>query len=345
MIADDRTTADAAYGLACQGTGLLWRGDFQNARQIADRAGEPRGPSAAQAEAAGGTGGAAIARRSLQSASPGPVAARAHAGHAADPTRRRLRHRAATRARRPAGLRWRPTARPTDPRSSRCASCWVSSARTSGAARASRSRRSAAASIRTTACSRRFAASTSTWSPRHRCRPRCRRRHGVRHRHRDRCARGRARAARHRARGRDRPGSRVRWPARARTSGGSGWRGKWRSCRPISFPKDGPRSWCAIRPGCRRGRARPSSAASTIPRAACCVAFLARAGRAPRTRRRGLADPLGPRRASRPALANGAARSDRRGGSEGRRATRRAARRIRVRPMPPTRCTRRARPR
>jgi SAM-dependent methyltransferase len=34
VIADDRTTADAAYGLACQGTGLLWRGDFQNARQL-----------------------------------------------------------------------------------------------------------------------------------------------------------------------------------------------------------------------------------------------------------------------------------------------------------------------
>ena len=27
-------TADEAYGLACQGTALLWRGDFQNARQM-----------------------------------------------------------------------------------------------------------------------------------------------------------------------------------------------------------------------------------------------------------------------------------------------------------------------
>jgi SAM-dependent methyltransferase len=34
VIADDRMTADDAYGLACQGTGLLWRGDFQNARQM-----------------------------------------------------------------------------------------------------------------------------------------------------------------------------------------------------------------------------------------------------------------------------------------------------------------------
>ena len=34
VVADDRTKADEAYGLACQGIGLLWRGDFQNARQM-----------------------------------------------------------------------------------------------------------------------------------------------------------------------------------------------------------------------------------------------------------------------------------------------------------------------
>ena len=34
VTVDDRTTADEAYGLACQGTALLWRGDFQNARQM-----------------------------------------------------------------------------------------------------------------------------------------------------------------------------------------------------------------------------------------------------------------------------------------------------------------------
>jgi len=34
VIADDRMTADAAYRLACEGTALLWRGDFQNARQL-----------------------------------------------------------------------------------------------------------------------------------------------------------------------------------------------------------------------------------------------------------------------------------------------------------------------
>lgn len=34
VIADEHLTADDAYGLACQGTALLWRGDFQNARQM-----------------------------------------------------------------------------------------------------------------------------------------------------------------------------------------------------------------------------------------------------------------------------------------------------------------------
>ena len=34
VLADDAAKADDAYGLACQGTALLWRGDFQNARQM-----------------------------------------------------------------------------------------------------------------------------------------------------------------------------------------------------------------------------------------------------------------------------------------------------------------------
>ncbi len=33
-LADDTTTADTAYRLACAGTALLWRGDFHNARQL-----------------------------------------------------------------------------------------------------------------------------------------------------------------------------------------------------------------------------------------------------------------------------------------------------------------------
>lgn len=34
QIADDTLNADSAYRLACEGTALLWRGDFQNARQL-----------------------------------------------------------------------------------------------------------------------------------------------------------------------------------------------------------------------------------------------------------------------------------------------------------------------
>ncbi len=34
VIGDDTLTADSAYRLASEGTGILWRGDFQNARQL-----------------------------------------------------------------------------------------------------------------------------------------------------------------------------------------------------------------------------------------------------------------------------------------------------------------------
>lgn len=34
VLADDRLPADRAYKLACEGTALLWRGDFQNARHL-----------------------------------------------------------------------------------------------------------------------------------------------------------------------------------------------------------------------------------------------------------------------------------------------------------------------
>jgi SAM-dependent methyltransferase len=34
QVVDDTLTADGAYRLACEGTALLWRGDFQNARQL-----------------------------------------------------------------------------------------------------------------------------------------------------------------------------------------------------------------------------------------------------------------------------------------------------------------------
>jgi methylase of polypeptide subunit release factors len=47
VIADDHMTADKAYQLACEGTAMLWRGDFQNARQLlqamARRVDRPKG--------------------------------------------------------------------------------------------------------------------------------------------------------------------------------------------------------------------------------------------------------------------------------------------------------------
>jgi len=40
VIADGKMPADEAYGLACQGTALLWRGDFQEARQMLNAMGK-----------------------------------------------------------------------------------------------------------------------------------------------------------------------------------------------------------------------------------------------------------------------------------------------------------------
>jgi SAM-dependent methyltransferase len=57
VIAHDDLKADDAYGLACQGTALLWRGDFQNARQLltalasrADRPARKSGTTAVSAQ-------------------------------------------------------------------------------------------------------------------------------------------------------------------------------------------------------------------------------------------------------------------------------------------------------
>jgi SAM-dependent methyltransferase len=56
VVADANMTADQAYGLACQGTALLWRGDFQQARQLLTalgrRADRRRQRSAASSQAA-----------------------------------------------------------------------------------------------------------------------------------------------------------------------------------------------------------------------------------------------------------------------------------------------------
>jgi methylase of polypeptide subunit release factors len=59
VVADDRMNADAAYKLACEGTALLWRGDFQNARQLLQalarridrKPKKPRPPAASTTEA------------------------------------------------------------------------------------------------------------------------------------------------------------------------------------------------------------------------------------------------------------------------------------------------------
>lgn len=49
IIADDRIRADEAYRLACAGTALLWRGDFQNARQLLQAMGRRAGKKPKQA--------------------------------------------------------------------------------------------------------------------------------------------------------------------------------------------------------------------------------------------------------------------------------------------------------
>jgi SAM-dependent methyltransferase len=54
QLADDQTPADVAYRLACEGTALLWRGDFQNARHLLQAlvrrlARPPRNPDSAPA--------------------------------------------------------------------------------------------------------------------------------------------------------------------------------------------------------------------------------------------------------------------------------------------------------
>ncbi|MXR37430.1 methyltransferase [Craterilacuibacter sinensis] len=56
MVVDDTLNADAAYKLSCEGTTLLWRGDYQNARQLlqalvrrVDRKPAKRGATASEA--------------------------------------------------------------------------------------------------------------------------------------------------------------------------------------------------------------------------------------------------------------------------------------------------------
>jgi SAM-dependent methyltransferase len=58
VIADGTMTADEVYGLACQGAALLWRGDYQDARQMLNAMGKradrrPRGARRPPADPAG----------------------------------------------------------------------------------------------------------------------------------------------------------------------------------------------------------------------------------------------------------------------------------------------------
>ncbi len=59
LIADGKMTADEAYGLACQGTALLWRGDFHEARQTLTAMGNraDRRPRKSQTSAANSLAG------------------------------------------------------------------------------------------------------------------------------------------------------------------------------------------------------------------------------------------------------------------------------------------------
>lgn len=68
VLADDTLAADAAYRLACEGTALLWRGDFQNARQLlqalarrVDKPAKPARRKAAPGPQSDGAGAAAAA--------------------------------------------------------------------------------------------------------------------------------------------------------------------------------------------------------------------------------------------------------------------------------------------
>ena len=75
VLADDRIPADSAYHLACEGTALLWAGDYQNARQLLqamgrrigqmpDRKARRRAPSAiAKAAASAASAAARVAGR------------------------------------------------------------------------------------------------------------------------------------------------------------------------------------------------------------------------------------------------------------------------------------------
>ena len=59
VVADDTLGADVAYRLACEGTALIWRGDFQNARQLLQALARRADRKPAKARRAGAAGAAA----------------------------------------------------------------------------------------------------------------------------------------------------------------------------------------------------------------------------------------------------------------------------------------------
>jgi SAM-dependent methyltransferase len=61
VVADGRMTADEAYGLACQGTALLWRGDFHEARQLLNALGRRADRRASRSRNAGAANDSAAA--------------------------------------------------------------------------------------------------------------------------------------------------------------------------------------------------------------------------------------------------------------------------------------------
>ena len=197
---------------------------------------------------------------------------RAYSGNCSFPAKPGIASRCAGRPT-SSRLRRKPMVRPMRPTYCRCVSCKASSVRTSGARTGSRSRPSAPASTRTTACSRRCAANTSISSPRRRClrrwpRPTWLSTSVAAPGYSPRCSPGAASPASLppiRRRG--------RWlaPAITSTVSGSGGRSSFRL--PICIRPDARRWWCATRPGCRASPARASSTPSMTRTAACSRAF------------------------------------------------------------------------
>jgi methylase of polypeptide subunit release factors len=89
LLVDDKLSADAAYKLACEGTGLLWMGDYQNARLLLQALGRRLDNAADRRQAKRPAG--AVAAAAAPAARPGSPEALRDAVHA---QRRAQAHRA-----------------------------------------------------------------------------------------------------------------------------------------------------------------------------------------------------------------------------------------------------------